>query len=63
MSSRPNHYEDVSYDEVKLWLCELPVEGNLSESFEFDDEKGKLENERGEKFYEDWSLYEQLQVE
>ena len=54
-------YDDVSFDEIKLWLCEVPS-GNLSNDVEFDDEREKLENQGVESLHEDWSLLQQLQV-
>lgn len=61
VSSRLTSYDDVSFDEIKLWLCEVPS-GDLSNDDDFDNEREKLENQGGENLYEDWSVLEKLQV-
>ena len=59
--SRLTSYDDVSFDEIKLWLCEVPS-GDLSNDVDFDNEREKLANQGSENLYEDWSALEQLQV-
>jgi hypothetical protein len=61
VSSRLTSYDDVSFDEIKLWLCAIPS-GDLSNDNDFDNEREKLENQGGEKLHEDWSFLEKLQV-
>ena len=61
LSSRPKSFSDVSFDEIKLWLCDLPTGGPCEEE-EYLDEKEALETRRGEQFYEEWSELDRLQV-
>ncbi len=61
ISSRLTSYDDVSFDEIKLWLCDVPS-GDVHSDTEFDHERDKLENQGGERLYEDWSVLEKLQV-
>ena len=51
----------MSFDEIKLWLCDVPS-GDVHSDTEFDHERDKLENQGGERLYEDWSVLEKLQV-
>lgn len=62
LSSRPKSCSDVSFDEVKLWLCDLPT-GGPSEDEEFLDAKEKVEFQGSEELYEEWSELDKLQVE
>lgn len=62
VSSRSRSYLDVSFDEIKLWLCDLPT-GGPCEDEEFLSEREKVESQGGEELYEEWSELEKLQVQ
>lgn len=61
LSSRPKSCPDVSFDEVKLSLCDLPT-GGPCEDGQFLDAKEKVEFQGSEELYEEWSELEKLQV-
>ena len=61
VSSRLTSYDDVSFDEIKLWLCEIPT-GDVLNDIDLDNERENLENQGCERLYEDWSVLEKLQV-
>ena len=58
--SRLTSYDDVSFDEIKLWLCEIPTGDELND-VDFDNERENLESQGCEKLYGDWSVLEKLQ--
>ena len=61
VSSRSKRFSDVSFDEIKLWLCALPSGGPCDDE-EFLNEKENLELKASEDLYEEWSELERLQV-
>lgn len=61
VSSRLSGNDDVSFDEIKLWLCELPS-GDATGDVNYDTEREKLEKQGSERLYEDWSVLDKLQV-
>ena len=61
VSSRLTSYDDVSFDEIKLWLCEVPT-GDVLHEVDFDNERENLEHQGCEKLYKDWSVLQKLQV-
>ncbi len=62
MESRNNSNHDVSFDEVRMWLCNQPLPGDVCDDQEVVDACEKLEREKRKADYQEHKEFIVLQV-